>query len=38
MLSFQVEGCSWVDDGHLLLGSEQGDLFRVALTDLREAK
>lgn len=38
MLSFQVEGCSWVDNGHLLLGSEQGDLFRVALTDLRAAK
>ena len=38
MLSFQVEGCSWVDNGHLLLGSEQGDLFRIALTDLREAK
>ena len=38
MLSFQVEGCSWLDAGHLLLGSEQGDLFRVALTDLREAK
>ena len=38
MLSFQVEGCTWVDAGHLLLGSEQGDLFRVALTDLRAAK
>jgi hypothetical protein len=38
MLSFQVEGCSWVDNSHLLLGSEQGDLFRIALTDLREAK
>jgi hypothetical protein len=38
MLSFQVEGCTWVDAGHLLLGSEQGDLFRVALTDLREVK
>jgi hypothetical protein len=38
MLFFQVEGCSWLDAGHLLLGSEQGDLFRIALTDLREAK
>lgn len=38
MLSWQVEGCSWVDAGHLLLGSEQGDLFRIALTDFREAK
>lgn len=38
MLSWQVEGCSWVDAGHLLVGSEQGDLFRIALTDLREVK
>jgi hypothetical protein len=38
ILSFQVEGCSWVDNGHLLLGSEQGDLYRIALTGLREAK
>ena len=38
MLSWQVEACSWVDNGHLFLGSEQGDLFRIALTDLREAK
>jgi len=38
MLSFQVEGCSWADAGHLLIGSEQGDLFRVALTALRAAK
>lgn len=38
MLSFQVEGCAWADAGHLLLGSEQGDLYRVALKDLREAK
>ncbi|MEY3109992.1 MAG: hypothetical protein RL079_677 [Verrucomicrobiota bacterium] len=38
MLSFQLEGCSWVGNSHLLLGSEQGDLFRIPLTDLREAK
>lgn len=38
MFSFQVEGCSWLDAGHLLLGSEQGDLFRVSLSDLREVK
>jgi hypothetical protein len=38
MLSFQVEGCSWVGNSHLLLGSEQGDLFRIPLTDLREVK
>ena len=38
MLSFQVEGCAWADDGHLLVGSEQGDLYRIALTDLREVR
>jgi len=38
MLSFQVEGCAWLDAGHLLVGSEQGDLFRIALTDLRAVK
>jgi len=38
MLSWQVEGCSWLDSGHLLVGSEQGDLYRIALTDLREVK
>ena len=37
-LSFQIEGCAWLDASHLLLGSEQGDLFRIALTDLREVK
>ena len=37
-LSWQVEACSWVDSGHLLLGSEQGELFRLTLTDLRAAK
>jgi hypothetical protein len=38
VLSWQVEGCAWLDAGHLLVGSEQGDLYRIALTDLREAK
>lgn len=38
MLSFQVEGCAWLDAGHLLVGSEQGDLFRIALADLREVR
>ncbi len=38
LLSWQVEGCAWADASHLLIGSEQGDLFRVALSDLREAK
>lgn len=37
-LSWQVEGCSWIDDATLLLGSEQGDLFRLPLTALKEAK
>lgn len=38
MLSFQLEGCAWADAGHLLIGSEQGDLFRVPLGELREVK
>ena len=37
-LSWQVEGCSWLDDATLLLGSEQGDLFRLPLAALKEAK
>jgi len=38
VLSFQLEGCAWADRDHLLIGSEQGDLFRVALAQLREVK
>jgi len=38
VLSFQLEGCAWVDSSNLLLGSEQGDLFRVSLGELREVK
>lgn len=38
VLSFQLEGCAWVDSAHLLLGSEQGDMFRLPLTQLREVK
>lgn len=38
MLSFQVEGCAWLDAGHLLVGSEQGDLYRIALSDLRAVR
>lgn len=38
LLSWQVEGCSWVDGQTLLLGSEQGDLFKVSLTDLGEVR
>lgn len=37
-LSWQVEGCSWLDDATLLLGSEQGDLFRLPIAALKEAK
>ena len=37
-LSWQVEGCSWIDDATLLLGSEQGDLFRLPISALKEAK
>lgn len=37
-LSWQVEGCSWIDDATLLLGSEQGDLFRLPVSALQEAK
>jgi hypothetical protein len=38
VLSFQLEGCAWADPSNLLLGSEQGDLFRVPLGELREVK
>ena len=38
VLSFQLEGCAWADASSLLLGSEQGDLFRVPLGELREVK
>ena len=38
VLSFQLEGCAWADSAHLLLGSEQGDLFRLPLTQLRDVK
>lgn len=37
-LSWQVEGCAWLDDSTLLLGSEQGDLFRLPVAALKEAK
>jgi hypothetical protein len=37
-LSWQVEGCSWIDDRTLLLGSEQGDLFRLPLSELKAAR
>jgi hypothetical protein len=37
-LSWQVEGCAWLDDQTLLLGSEQGDFFRLPVAALKEAK
>ncbi len=38
MLSWQIEGCSWLDRETLLVGSEQGDLYRIPLKDLQETK
>ena len=38
VLSFQLEGCAWADPAHLLVGSEQGDLFRIPLAELREVR
>jgi hypothetical protein len=38
MLSWQIEGCSWLDRETLLVGSEQGDLYHISLKDLQEAK
>ena len=34
-LSFQIEAITWAEAGQLIIGSEQGDLFRVALSELR---
>ncbi len=36
ILSWQLEGCAWLDAQTLLLGSEQGDLFRLPLSALHE--
>ena len=38
LTSWQLEGCAWLNSQKLLLGSEQGDLYQVPLSDLREAK
>ncbi len=38
LFSWQVEGCAWFDDKTLLLGSEQGDLFKVSQSELTEIK
>ena len=37
-LSWQVEGCAWLDGQTLLLGSEQGDLFKLPLSELQPVK
>ena len=31
---WQLEGCAWIDDATLLLGSEEGALFRVPLAEI----
>lgn len=35
LLSWQVEGCAWLDAQTLLIGSEQGDLFKLPLSALK---
>jgi len=36
LLSWQLEGCAWLDPQTLLLGSEQGDLFKLPLAALKD--
>ncbi len=36
LLSWQVEGCAWLDAQTLLVGSEQGDLFKLPLAALKD--
>jgi hypothetical protein len=36
LLSWQVEGCAWLDAQTLLIGSEQGDLFKLPLAALKD--
>lgn len=38
LLSWQIEGCGWLDAQTLLLGSEQGDLFRLPLGSMVDLK
>jgi hypothetical protein len=38
LLSWQIEGCAWLDAQTLLVGSEQGDLFKIPLTVLKPVK
>ena len=36
--SWQVEGCAWLNDHTLIIGSEQGDFYTVPLSKLTEVK
>jgi len=38
LLSWQIEGCAWLDAQTLLVGSEQGDLFKIPLSVLKPVK
>lgn len=38
VLSWQIEGCAWLDAQTLLVGSEQGDLFKIPLSALKPVK
>ena len=38
LLSWQIEGCAWFDAQTLLVGSEQGDLFKIPLSALKPVK
>jgi hypothetical protein len=38
VLSWQIEGCAWLDAQTLLVGSEQGDLFKIPLSVLKPVK
>ena len=38
VLSWQIEGCAWLDTKTLLVGSEQGDLFKIPLSALKPVK
>ncbi len=38
LLSWQIEGCAWLDAQNLLVSSEQGDLFKIPLSALKAVK
>ncbi len=38
VLSWQIEGCAWLDAQTLLVGSEQRDLFKIPLSALKPVK